>query len=95
MRRHGPAALDLGAALSALAADGVEVVVCEGGPTLNAALVDLGAVDELCLTISPAIVGGTSPRIVTDAGARHDTFTLASLLEADDQLFGRWVRADG
>jgi riboflavin-specific deaminase-like protein len=50
--------VDLGAALAQLYADGVAVVLCEGGPTLNGVLAAGDLIDELCLTIAPTLVGG-------------------------------------
>ena len=42
-------------------------VLAEGGPRLNGALLDAGCLDELDLTIAPALVGGDSSRIVAGA----------------------------
>ena len=72
-------------------------MLCEGGPILNGLLLAEGLIDELCVTISPLLVGGPAARIV------HGTLTppsprlhaLASVLEADDGLlFLRYVRDD-
>ena len=38
---------------------GVRSVLCEGGPTLNSHLLAAGLVDELFLSLSPRLVGGT------------------------------------
>ena len=54
----GDPRVDLALALSQLNADGVGVVLCEGGPTLNGVLAAGDLIDELCLTIAPALVGG-------------------------------------
>src|SRR5439155_7451838 len=51
----GGARVDLPAALTAL---DVGVVLCEGGPTLNGLLAVDDLIDELCVTIAPALVGG-------------------------------------
>jgi len=51
----GDARVDLPAALAALDAG---VVLCEGGPTLNGLLATDDLIDELCVTIAPALVGG-------------------------------------
>ena len=40
-----------------LRARGVRSLLCEGGPTLNRALLAAGVVDELFLTLSPLLVG--------------------------------------
>lgn len=94
VRSHGTGRVDLGAALAGLAADGAGIVVCEGGPSLNAALVEADLVDEWCVTLAPAIVGGDSRRAVhgaPDVGTSQP-LELVSLLEADGVLLGRWLR---
>ena len=57
--------VDLARALDALAGRGLRQVLAEGGPTLNGQLAAAGLLDELCLTVSPLLVGGcllyTSP----------------------------------
>jgi riboflavin-specific deaminase-like protein len=45
-------------ALAAMAEHDVGLVLCEGGPTLNGVLAADDLIDELCLTIFPALVGG-------------------------------------
>ncbi len=42
---------------------GSGVILCEGGPGVNAQLAEVGAIDELNLTVAPLIVGGVSKRI--------------------------------
>ena len=54
----GDPRVDLAVALAQLHADGVGVILCEGGPTLNGVLAADDLIDELCLTIAPALVGG-------------------------------------
>jgi len=49
--------LDPLSAIEALRARGHELILCEGGPTLFGALVGGGLVDELFLTLSPALSG--------------------------------------
>ena len=53
----GTGAVDLGAALVALAERGWHHVLCEGGPMLNTGLAAAALVDELCLTLSPKLAG--------------------------------------
>ena len=53
----GTGAVDLRAALKALAQRGLNHVLCEGGPTLNTGLAAAQLVDELCLTLSPKLAG--------------------------------------
>lgn len=81
-----------GPVLSVLNEQGATVVLCEGGPVFNGLLHAAGVIDELCVTLSPQIVGGPSDRIV--AGAPADAgadLHLARLLEADGMLFARYV----
>lgn len=93
VRRFGSGdRVDLAAALGSLGADGIDVVVCEGGPTLNGALAEAGLIDELCMSIAPVVAGGDSKRIVAGAGPVDIGLELASLLVEDDLLFGRWTR---
>lgn len=93
----GDDAIDLPAALAELAARGLTRVQCEGGPSLLGELVDADLLDELCLTISPRLLGvGTSRPLLggrdlvqTDRpeGVR---WTLASAYTADELLFTRY-----
>ena len=53
-----PAAVDL------LGTLGARVILCEGGPRTNAGMIAHDIVDEMCLTIAPALVGGPATRIV-------------------------------
>ncbi|MFA1538823.1 dihydrofolate reductase family protein [Actinomadura monticuli] len=51
--------VDLPAAVTALREDlGYEHLLCEGGPALATALIRASLVDELCLNIAPALLGG-------------------------------------
>jgi riboflavin biosynthesis pyrimidine reductase len=56
--------VDLGRAMAALAERGCGNVLAEGGPGLVAQLARAGLIDELCLTLSPALVGGPAGRIL-------------------------------
>ncbi|MDP9092569.1 MAG: pyrimidine reductase family protein [Actinomycetota bacterium] len=84
--------VDLTAARAALAERGMSRILCEGGPTLFADLARAGAVDELCLSISPLLAGPGARRIV--AGPVWDTapmaLALVGLLEEDGALFCRY-----
>ena len=60
----GKVDVDLARALKELGARGAQHVLVEGGPSLNGQLAAGGLIDELCLTISPRIVGGDGPRLV-------------------------------
>jgi riboflavin biosynthesis pyrimidine reductase len=85
--------VDLGAALRELRQRGAAVVTCEGGPRLNGQLVDAGLVDEVCLTLSPTLLGGDSARIAAGTGdGALRRMRLVHLLEQDGLVFLRWVR---
>lgn len=51
--------VDLPALLSALAEREVVAVLLEGGATLNAAFLEAGLVDRVCLFVAPLLLGGT------------------------------------
>ncbi len=66
-------------------------ILAEGGPTLNYHLVQAGVLDELCLTVAPILVGGSSRRLT--AGPDLDplrTMELVSLVEEEANLFARY-----
>jgi riboflavin biosynthesis pyrimidine reductase len=60
----GKRTVDLAAGIAHFAANGWPNVLCEGGPGLNGDLAREDVLDELCLTVSPRIVGGDGPRII-------------------------------
>ena len=92
---EGKDQLDLAAALQRLADDGVGILLCEGGPSLNGTLLEHGLVDELCLTLSPTLVGaGGGATIVGDAQLPAPVgMHLVSVLEEDGDLFLRYLLA--
>jgi riboflavin biosynthesis pyrimidine reductase len=78
---------DLRAVLADLRARGIERLLCEGGPTINRALLDAGLLDELFLTLSP-VVSGEGPPIVADGPSAP--LTLRSVATADGDLYLRY-----
>jgi 2,5-diamino-6-(ribosylamino)-4(3H)-pyrimidinone 5'-phosphate reductase len=70
---------------------GVRRILCEGGPTLNAALFEAGLVDDIYLTIAPKLIGGDDPLTIVKGG-RFGTIplTLQSLIEIEGELFLRY-----
>ena len=74
---------------------GVGLIVCEGGPTLAAALARERLIDELFLALSPQLVGGAPGRtVLADAGEPvPQSLRLRMLLAHGDQLFARYVVA--
>ncbi|MGQ0617976.1 MAG: pyrimidine reductase family protein, partial [Acidimicrobiia bacterium] len=87
----GDEQVDLAAALGRLGQRGARVVVCEGGPVLNAGLAAHGLVDELCLSLAPLLVGGCGTGIVNGDLGAPTSLRLARLLEEDGALFARYV----
>jgi riboflavin-specific deaminase-like protein len=85
------------AALRELRARGVRALLCEGGPTLNRALLAAGLVDELFLTLSPLLAGNAeAPRIVEGEDLPEPLgLTLEWVLHHDDELYLRYrIRHD-
>lgn len=62
----GDEEVDLPLALTALHERGLTRLLCEGGPRLLTALLQDGLVDELCLTLTPLLVG-TAPTLLSAA----------------------------
>ena len=88
----GEDTVDLRQAVGELTARGHHHVLAEGGATLNGALLAAGLIDELCLTLSPHLVGGASRRIVTGAPSEVSRdLVLRSACEEDSFLFLRYA----
>jgi riboflavin-specific deaminase-like protein len=86
--------LDLATMLTRLRTEhGVRSVLCEGGPTLNASLLPAGLVDELFLTIAPALAGSAGSLSIVDRAplAEPVGLDLIWLLESEGQLFARYA----
>jgi riboflavin-specific deaminase-like protein len=91
--RLGDEAVDLPALLARLGALGLSRVLCEGGPSLNAALLASDLVDEVFLTLYPALAGGTAPRILAGSdGMPAHPLALAAVHEHDGELLLRYQR---
>ncbi len=87
----GTGSVDLTAAVGALRERGLRSVLAEGGPSLNGQLAAAGLLDELCLTMSPKMVGGDSRRILTGPYLPQPVpMTLRSVCEDDGFLFLRY-----
>lgn len=87
----GTESVDPTRALAELRAHGVEVVLCEGGPSLLGELLAAGLVDELCLTLAPVVGGDPLPVAVLPEAADVERATLAHVLRAGDDLFLRYL----
>jgi riboflavin biosynthesis pyrimidine reductase len=80
-------------AVAALAERGLRRVLLEGGPSLLGRVAAAGCLDELCLTWSPLLVAGGSPRIAYGPAASLH-LRAAHLVAYEDLLLGRWLVAD-
>jgi riboflavin biosynthesis pyrimidine reductase len=81
--------VDLPLALDRLADRGLEQVLCEGGPALLSAALAAGVVDELDLSVAPALVGGPD-RLLAGALPTVVRPRLLQVLEEDGVLFTRY-----
>jgi 5-amino-6-(5-phosphoribosylamino)uracil reductase len=84
--------VDLAESLRQLGAQGVSVVLCEGGPALNGDLIAGDLIDEWNLTLSPQLVSGGDGRASRGPTAAPSGLALRRLLEADGVLRGAWAR---
>ncbi|MFD0549668.1 pyrimidine reductase family protein [Streptomyces rectiviolaceus] len=77
----------------ALAERGLTRLLTEGGPRLLGQFVAAGALDELCLTVSPMLTAGDAQRIAWGSAVEvPERFALASVLEEAGFLFTRYRR---
>ncbi|MDG2427902.1 MAG: pyrimidine reductase family protein [Acidimicrobiales bacterium] len=91
----GETQVDLNGLLAVLDDLGAHTVLCEGGPDLNHQLFASGLVDELCLSVSPQIIGGVETNArslltgpVLSAATR---LRLDRVLTEDGFLFCRYL----
>lgn len=90
----GKDALDPELVISELASRNYKRIHSEGGPTLLGTFAAAGKVDELNLTVSPLLVGGSAGRIAhgPQTSAAASAMELTRILKADSMLFLRYVR---
>jgi riboflavin biosynthesis pyrimidine reductase len=75
---------------------GVRRLLCEGGGTLNAEFIRLGAADEMFLTIAPKIVGGRGNLTAVEGEPYgRDTMPPLGLVSwhhhpSTGEVFARW-----
>jgi len=75
--------------LGALASRNLCRILCEGGPTLFGQLFAAGAVDEVCLTLSPQ-VGGAGQ--ISPDSSNLLPMRIEAVLARDETLLIRYVR---
>jgi riboflavin biosynthesis pyrimidine reductase len=83
----------LAAVVADLRARGIRSVMCEGGPRLFSGLLHEGVVDELFLTVSPALAGGGAAPAITVGMPLPELarLILESVHEHDEFLFLRYL----
>ena len=96
----GKDTLDVDVLITELADRGLHRIHSEGGPTLLGTFHAAGRVDELSVTVSPLLVGGTAKRISDvrpgpGAAADPQGMELAHVLKAGSMLFLRYLRPAG
>jgi riboflavin biosynthesis pyrimidine reductase len=89
----GETSVDLAAAVRELHARGATQLLSEGGPRLLGGLIAADLVDEMCLTMSPLLIGGGGDRIAAGPDGPPRKMSLRGLLAEDDMLFLRYVRS--
>jgi riboflavin-specific deaminase-like protein len=89
----GERGVDMADALGQLGTLGAGFVLCEGGPTINGELARDDLIDELLLTIAPALVGGSAQGVL-GGGMLPDLLELELVhgLRRDGDLFLRYRR---
>jgi 5-amino-6-(5-phosphoribosylamino)uracil reductase len=83
--------------LAQLAARGVRSLLIEGGPTVNAAFLAAGAVDELYWTIGPRVVAADALQMIASLPSPHDPVParLLSVHRAGSELYLRYHIGEG
>ncbi|SEK98438.1 pyrimidine reductase family protein [Nonomuraea pusilla] len=89
----GEESVDMRVAVRELHERGLTRILCEGGPRVNAELSADGLVDELCLSVSPLLLGGGAARILNGTAARVP-MALGQVLEEDGFLFCSYRREE-
>jgi len=76
--------------LHALAADGVQTLLLEGGPTLATAFLEADLVDKLLLFVAPTL-SGSGPRFLGDLAASRPLSRLEARPIGEDVLLSAYV----
>jgi diaminohydroxyphosphoribosylaminopyrimidine deaminase/5-amino-6-(5-phosphoribosylamino)uracil reductase len=77
--------------LRALAAEGVQSLLLEGGPKLATAFLAAGLVDKLLLFVAP-VVAGDGPRVLGDLEAPLELLHLRTEPSGEDMLLEAYLR---
>ena len=85
--RSGPLAEEL----RALAAEGVQSLLLEGGPTLAGAFLDAALIDKLLVFVAPVLAGGDGPHLLPRLRSVLDLSRLSARLVGEDVLLEAYV----
>jgi diaminohydroxyphosphoribosylaminopyrimidine deaminase/5-amino-6-(5-phosphoribosylamino)uracil reductase len=77
--------------LRTLAAEGVQTLLLEGGPTLATAFLRAGLVDKLLLFVAP-VVAGAGPRWLGELAGNHELLHLTARRVGEDVLLEAYLR---
>ena len=80
----------LGEELAALAEEGVQSLLLEGGPTLATAFLDADLVDKLLVFVAP-VLGGSGPRLAGDLRHSRRLARFEASRVGDDVLLSAYV----
>jgi 2,5-diamino-6-(ribosylamino)-4(3H)-pyrimidinone 5'-phosphate reductase len=71
---------------------GIHLLLCEGGPTLNHALISAGLADELFVTLAPTLLGASeAPGILNGSLGEQRFLRLLSAHYNRDEIFLRYA----
>jgi diaminohydroxyphosphoribosylaminopyrimidine deaminase/5-amino-6-(5-phosphoribosylamino)uracil reductase len=77
--------------LQALARQGVQSLLLEGGPTLAGAFLDADLVDKVLLFVAPELAGGDGPHVLPRLGSGVRLSHLSARLVGEDALLEAYV----
>ncbi|AGL20137.1 pyrimidine reductase family protein [Actinoplanes sp. N902-109] len=84
---------DLADMVAELHRRGATQLLCEGGPSLVGGLIAEDLVDEVCLTVSPLLAGGTAGRMASGTPGPPRPMALRHVLSEEGMLFLRYARS--
>jgi diaminohydroxyphosphoribosylaminopyrimidine deaminase/5-amino-6-(5-phosphoribosylamino)uracil reductase len=92
---HGPSELEVRSGplteeLQALAAEGVQSLLLEGGPTLATAFFRAGVIDKLLVFVAP-VLSGSGPRFLGELDEPVELSHLTATRSGDDVLIEAYV----
>ena len=77
--------------LAALAADGVQSLLLEGGPTIAAAFLEAGLIDKLLVFVAPLLAEGDGPHLLPRLGSTTALSHLSARRVGEDVLLEAYV----